>query len=191
MRFPSLSSAFPHLVNYRFNIFRSRAMSTRSYKDAVEHLNSLQSNAATLEALRASGGRSSDLAHPEMIEYLGRIGYTVRVRYFSQSLVYFMYRVQPEDLNKLNVLHVTGTKGKGSTSAFVDSILRHVKPQWTTGTKSCLRRLKPNTDDFRDVRSLYLTALSSCARTDTNKRGAHIRGRLHSVLLRGLGQTGA
>ncbi|KII94848.1 hypothetical protein PLICRDRAFT_99170 [Plicaturopsis crispa FD-325 SS-3] len=90
-------------------------MSTRSYKDAVEHLNSLQSNAATLEALRASGGRSSDLAHPEMIEYLGRIGYT------------------PEDLNKLNVLHVTGTKGKGSTSAFVDSILRHVKPQWTTG----------------------------------------------------------
>ncbi len=31
---------------------------------------------------------------------------------------------QPADLNKLNVLHVTGTKGKGSTSAFCDSLLR-------------------------------------------------------------------
>lgn len=40
---------------------------------------------------------------------------------------------EPEDLNKLNVLHVTGTKGKGSTCAFVDSLLRHAKPNWTVG----------------------------------------------------------
>lgn len=53
-------------------------MSTRSYSDAVEHLNSLQTNAATLEAVRASGGRISDAAIPEMLEYLGRIGYSVR-----------------------------------------------------------------------------------------------------------------
>jgi len=31
---------------------------------------------------------------------------------------------QPSDLNALNVIHVTGTKGKGSTSAFCDSLLR-------------------------------------------------------------------
>lgn len=31
---------------------------------------------------------------------------------------------QPDDLNKLNVVHVTGTKGKGSTSAFTERILR-------------------------------------------------------------------
>ncbi|XP_071096435.1 folylpolyglutamate synthase, mitochondrial-like [Haliotis cracherodii] len=30
-----------------------------------------------------------------------------------------------EDLSKLNVLHITGTKGKGSTSAFCENILRH------------------------------------------------------------------
>ena len=52
-------------------------MSTRTYQDAVKHLNSLQSNAATLEAVRASGGRLSEFAIPEMIEYLGRVGYTV------------------------------------------------------------------------------------------------------------------
>ena len=40
---------------------------------------------------------------------------------------------QPQDLNKLNVLHVTGTKGKGSTCAFIDSLLRHSMPQWTIG----------------------------------------------------------
>ncbi|KAJ3559184.1 hypothetical protein NM688_g494 [Phlebia brevispora] len=90
-------------------------MATRSYADAVEKLNSLQSNAATLEALRATGGRMNDLALPEMIEFLERIGYTTA------------------DLNRLNVVHVTGTKGKGSTCAFVDSIIRHTKPDWKVG----------------------------------------------------------
>jgi folylpolyglutamate synthase len=28
----------------------------------------------------------------------------------------------------LNIIHVAGTKGKGSTCAFVDSILRHLAP---------------------------------------------------------------
>ena len=52
-------------------------MATRTYADALEKLNSLQSNAATLEALRATGGRINDLAIPEMVEYLERIGHTV------------------------------------------------------------------------------------------------------------------
>ena len=54
-----------------------RPMSTRSYSEAVDALNSLQSNAAVLDALRASGGKSSSLAIPEMLEYLQRIGYNV------------------------------------------------------------------------------------------------------------------
>ncbi|KAJ2920152.1 hypothetical protein MD484_g370, partial [Candolleomyces efflorescens] len=90
-------------------------MSTHTYQEAVEKLNSLQSNAATLEAVRASGGRLSQFAIPEMLEYLERIGYL------------------PEQLNALNVVHITGTKGKGSTSAFVDSILRSAKPDWKVG----------------------------------------------------------
>ncbi|KAJ7180253.1 Mur ligase [Mycena crocata] len=90
-------------------------MSTRTYRDAVDSLNSLQTNAAALELVRASGGRSSAFAIPEMIEYLGVIGY------------------KPADLNALNAIHITGTKGKGSTSAFTDSILREARPDWKTG----------------------------------------------------------
>jgi folylpolyglutamate synthase len=43
------------------------------------------------------------------------------------------YVCQREDLNSLNVIHVTGTKGKGSTCAFVDSILRRARPEWKIG----------------------------------------------------------
>lgn len=63
----------------------SNEMPTRSYQDAVDHLNSLQANAAALEAVRASGGRSSDFAIPEMIEFLERIGYTVSICQYSAA----------------------------------------------------------------------------------------------------------
>ena len=53
-------------------------MSTRSYQDAVDHLNSLQSNAETLNAIRASG-RRNEFAIPEMLKFLERIGYFVSV----------------------------------------------------------------------------------------------------------------
>ncbi|GAC92493.1 folylpolyglutamate synthase [Pseudozyma hubeiensis SY62] len=88
----------------------SRAGAARTYDDAIDALNSLQSNAATIEALRKSGGRLLDFAIPEMVEYLERIGYST------------------SDLNRLNAIHITGTKGKGSTSAFVDSLLRQLTP---------------------------------------------------------------
>ncbi|KIY49346.1 FolC bifunctional protein [Fistulina hepatica ATCC 64428] len=88
-------------------------MANRTYSDAVAHLNTLQSNAAALEAARASGRRSNELYM--MVDYLERLGYST------------------SDLNKLNVIHITGTKGKGSTSAFVDSILRETFPGSTIG----------------------------------------------------------
>lgn len=51
--------------------------STRSYSDAIDALNSLQNNVATLAAVRASASRTSDFAIPEMLEYLYRIGHSV------------------------------------------------------------------------------------------------------------------
>jgi folylpolyglutamate synthase len=53
-------------------------MSLRSYEDAINHLNTLQTNASILQQIRASGGLVNSLAIPEMVEYLERIGYTVR-----------------------------------------------------------------------------------------------------------------
>lgn len=53
-------------------------LSPFSHQDAIEKLNTLQSNAATLEAMRKSGqGPKAELAIAEMIEYLNRIGYSV------------------------------------------------------------------------------------------------------------------
>jgi folylpolyglutamate synthase len=40
-------------------------------------LNSLQTNAATLEAIKKSGGRSNERSLPEMRQYVERMGYKV------------------------------------------------------------------------------------------------------------------
>lgn len=77
----------------------------RTYRDAIRALNTLQSNFATIDAIRKSGINKNAMLIPEMIEWTRRIGY------------------KPDDLSKMNVVHITGTKGKGSTSAFVQSIL--------------------------------------------------------------------
>ncbi|KAI8254198.1 MICOS complex subunit MIC60 [Colletotrichum sp. SAR 10_98] len=77
----------------------------QSLKDAVDALNTLQTPFAVIEARRKAGVRPDEASVKEMRAYLARIGYT------------------PADLDKLNVIHVAGTKGKGSTCAFTDSIL--------------------------------------------------------------------
>ncbi|KAI7901950.1 Mur ligase [Cokeromyces recurvatus] len=86
-----------------------------TYNEAVEKLNSLQSNAALLEQLRKAGPRASEKSLPEMKEHFRRIGY------------------EPKDFDKLNLIHVTGTKGKGSTSALTQSILHHYDSNIKTG----------------------------------------------------------
>ncbi|KAK5064303.1 hypothetical protein LTR84_000136 [Exophiala bonariae] len=78
---------------------------TRTYADAVTSLNTLQSNFAIVDAIRKSGRKMNDQAIPEMIEWCNKIGY------------------QPSDFDALNAIHIAGTKGKGSTSAFISSIL--------------------------------------------------------------------
>ncbi|KAF8450542.1 Mur ligase [Boletus edulis BED1] len=92
----------------------SRSISGMSYQDAISSLNTLQSNAATLAAV-ASRVLQNEEALAEMNEFVTRIGLT------------------PDDINALNVIHVTGTKGKGSTSAFTDLILRHARPDIKVG----------------------------------------------------------
>lgn len=59
-------------------VFGADAKAEPCTQDAVTALNSLQSNAATLEVMRNAPSRLSEYAIPEMIEYLERIGYKVR-----------------------------------------------------------------------------------------------------------------
>ena len=53
-------------------------------QSAVELLNSTQSNASILQALRASGGKLNERSMPEMNEYMNRLGYSV-CRVFGHS----------------------------------------------------------------------------------------------------------
>lgn len=49
----------------------------KTYAQAIQLLNSLQSNAAVIEAIRLSGGKGGEAQVLESLEYLKRIGYEV------------------------------------------------------------------------------------------------------------------
>ncbi|KAJ7994026.1 hypothetical protein DPEC_G00261680 [Dallia pectoralis] len=77
-----------------------------NYKEAVCTLNTLQTNASVLDQVRKE---RSELPNGQLLAlhgFLHRTGLTV------------------EDLDHLNAIHVTGTKGKGSSCAFTERILR-------------------------------------------------------------------
>ncbi|KAE8383558.1 Mur ligase [Aspergillus bertholletiae] len=77
-----------------------------SYHDAVEKLNSTQSGYKALREREGLRRRTDVSSLEEMRQWVRRVGYDV------------------SDFNRLNIVHVAGTKGKGSTCAFVNSILR-------------------------------------------------------------------
>ncbi|XP_057230602.1 folylpolyglutamate synthase, mitochondrial isoform X2 [Malurus melanocephalus] len=75
------------------------------YQDAIRMLNTLQTNASYLEQVKRE--RGDPQAQLEAMQgFLERSGLKV------------------EDLDRLNIIHVTGTKGKGSACAFTECILR-------------------------------------------------------------------
>lgn len=77
----------------------------RTYSEAVQLLNSLQTNVAILEVLRKSGQKEYSMAIPEMLTYVARCGY------------------KSQDFAAINAIHIAGTKGKGSTCAIIERIL--------------------------------------------------------------------
>ncbi|KAJ2782407.1 Folylpolyglutamate synthetase [Coemansia javaensis] len=77
----------------------------RDYHDAVRALNALQTNHQILQQIRESGGRLNEHSIPEMRAFAEKLGH------------------RASDFDRLRVVHVAGTKGKGSTCAFAAAIL--------------------------------------------------------------------
>ena len=66
----------------------------------------MQTNKDVLEQVKKEKGSNSTQSLSKTITFLSYLG------------------INPSDLNQLNVIHVSGTKGKGSTCAFTENILR-------------------------------------------------------------------
>ncbi|KAA1096000.1 Folylpolyglutamate synthetase [Puccinia graminis f. sp. tritici] len=116
MLIPSRSST--RLQTSRLFIYRRRMFSeyrSRGYEEAIVALNSLQSNASVLAAIQAAGPQPSERVFGQTNYYLRRLGY------------------KPKDLNVLNAIHISGTKGKGSTAAFCSSLLNTINPSAKVG----------------------------------------------------------
>uniref|UniRef100_A0A6G1SGU5 tetrahydrofolate synthase n=1 Tax=Aceria tosichella TaxID=561515 RepID=A0A6G1SGU5_9ACAR len=79
----------------------------REYRQVIKHLNDLQSNTQVVALAKYK--------KPETILPL-----------FSKQLK--LAGIDIDDLNKLNAIHISGTKGKGSTCAFLESILLSLGP---------------------------------------------------------------
>jgi hypothetical protein len=106
-RRPHLQCEIKHSLFFR----KESSLTNIPNQDAIDALNSLQTPYAVIEARRKAGIRPDATSVREMRGYLRRIGYT------------------PSDLDRLHIVHVAGTKGKGSTCAFVDSILSRYRSE--------------------------------------------------------------
>ncbi|XP_015121626.1 folylpolyglutamate synthase, mitochondrial [Diachasma alloeum] len=105
IRFPRCFSMIHSSLKVTQRAMQSNGNSSSfTYQDAVRALNSLQTNAAYIRTAPKHNAVNTTLRDTH--KYLARSGIAV------------------DDLDSLAVIHIAGTKGKGSTCALVDSILR-------------------------------------------------------------------
>ncbi|XP_031986282.1 folylpolyglutamate synthase, mitochondrial isoform X1 [Corvus moneduloides] len=100
-----MPAAARHVSSLPARVTPQSAVPRGSTRDAIRMLNTLQTNASYLEQVKRE--RGDPQAQLEAMQgFLERSGLKV------------------EDLDRLNIIHVTGTKGKGSACAFTECILR-------------------------------------------------------------------
>ncbi|XP_066262941.1 folylpolyglutamate synthase, mitochondrial isoform X2 [Euwallacea similis] len=76
---------------------------SRNYKDAIDALNKLQSNAEYIKRTKIKNNQEHNMQ--EMAKFLNRAG------------------ISFEQLDSLSIIHIAGTKGKGTTSSYCENIL--------------------------------------------------------------------
>uniref|UniRef100_A0A0R3RF83 Folylpolyglutamate synthase n=1 Tax=Elaeophora elaphi TaxID=1147741 RepID=A0A0R3RF83_9BILA len=76
------------------------------YQESIARLNGLQNNATTIRKLLSKHGEMPNINHDVTKWCLQKCN------------------IKLEEIDRLNIIHVSGTKGKGSTCAFAESILR-------------------------------------------------------------------
>ncbi|XP_003737634.2 folylpolyglutamate synthase, mitochondrial-like [Galendromus occidentalis] len=81
-------------------------VSSRGYEEAVSQLNKLQSNVQAIEESVKLRQTTAPLTYTKCSNYLHALG------------------IEQKQLTAMRVVHVSGTKGKGSTCAYTESILR-------------------------------------------------------------------
>lgn len=114
----------------------------RDYNAAVTALNTLQSNFSIVDAIRKSGRGMNKNAIPEMVEWFRKAGY------------------EPSDFDRLKPIHIAGTKGKGSTSAFVSSILAQYQSSAEPAPKKIGLYTSPHLKSVRERIQINNTPLS-------------------------------
>lgn len=114
---------FSHFYQARLSLFMEAKVNS-VYEEAVYALNGLQSNSAVLQKAREERSAKAYKNLVDTERHLKTLG------------------VKLEDLDALNIIHVAGTKGKGSTCAFSESILR--KHGYKTGFYSSPHLISAN-----------------------------------------------
>ncbi|CAH1112101.1 unnamed protein product [Psylliodes chrysocephalus] len=103
-------TTFERYFSHAVKVLESN-MSAKNYQGAIEALNAVQTNKQYLT--NAAKRPKSETNISEVTKFIKRTGLTL------------------EDLDKLSVIHVTGTNGKGTTCAYSEQILRN--HGYTTG----------------------------------------------------------